>query len=201
VHHPEKLTKEHLNYNKLRLSVTPNSLLINIINHYRRNYGVQRDRHIIHSRNQPNLGAAIFQAAIAKDDSGKKHGHQNLIKPDLLQQFAIHLCEEEESFRRARSFDDIINNIKKNVDKRPTLKGVGELTIYDTALRIGSFLGLTPDKIYLHRGTRKGARKLIVNLRGKHYINKNELPVPLQDPTLSEAEIEDILCIYKDRFR
>ena len=37
---------------------------------------------------------------------------------------------------------------------------MGELVVYDTALRIGARFGLEPEKVYVHRGTREGVRKL-----------------------------------------
>jgi hypothetical protein len=44
------------------------------------------------------------------------------------------------------------------------IKGFGELAVYDCSLRVGSYLNLLPDKIYLHAGTRKGAEALKMNV-------------------------------------
>jgi|JI6StandDraft_1071083.scaffolds.fasta_scaffold240198_1 hypothetical protein len=176
------------------------TFLNNIIRHYKTNFGVLKDPHITHCRNQANLGAAIYQAAIAKDINNKKHSHQHLIKVDLLTLFAVHLCQDEISFRNSKSFDEIKHTIEKNVQARSTLKGIGELTIYDTAIRIGAYKGLLPDKIYLHRGTRIGAQKLIPHRKLNSFIVKTDLPIPFHTHNLTEAEIEDILCIYKDKF-
>jgi len=80
------------------------------------------------------------------------------------------------------------------------VKGVGELTIYDTANRIGAHLGLKPEHIYLHAGTKKGAEKLLGHrIKAKH-INAHDLPPAFQNKALSNAALEDILCIYKDQF-
>ncbi|MEO0269567.1 MAG: hypothetical protein ABIN73_07505 [candidate division WOR-3 bacterium] len=56
----------------------------------------------------------------------------------------------------------------------------------------------SPDKVYLHAGTKEGAKNLGLNTKGKKALQINELPKELKD--LSPIEIEDILCIYRDKF-
>ena len=58
------------------------------------------------------------------------------------------------------------------------------------------FLSLSPDHVYLHAGTRKGAQAL--GLQGAT-VHKNDLPPEFR--RLSPAEIEDCLCIYKARIQ
>jgi hypothetical protein len=70
------------------------------------------------------------------------------------------------------------------------------LTIYDTALRIGASLGLEPQSVYLHAGTRFGARRLGLDWRAET-IPVSALPPPLRK--LKPREIEDLLCIFADR--
>ena len=72
------------------------------------------------------------------------------------------------------------------------------MAIYDTALRIGAKLHLEPDQVYLHRGTREGARRLGIG-SSERSIPANRLPPPLRQ--LKAREIEDVLFIYKDEFR
>lgn len=43
--------------------------------------------------------------------------------------------------------------------------GIGELYVYDTAFRIGAYLRLPPTRVYLHAGTRDGARALQLDYR------------------------------------
>ncbi len=71
---------------------------------------------------------------------------------------------------------------------------VGELTVYDTALRIGAHFGLEPTRVYLHAGTRVGARVLDLDDR-QSTIEMDELSAPMQ--RLLAREAEDLLCIYK----
>lgn len=76
-------------------------------------------------------------------------------------------------------------------------KRVGDLAIYDVAERIGHYAGVAPNLVYLHQGARVGARAVVPSLRGSTF-SRDELPAPLR--SLSAAELEDVLCIYKDRF-
>jgi hypothetical protein len=73
---------------------------------------------------------------------------------------------------------------------------VGELMVYDTALRIGAFLKLEPVSVYLHAGTKTGAKALGLTVSGKKNINVTDLPKEFRK--LKPHEIEDCLCIYKD---
>jgi hypothetical protein len=66
--------------------------------------------------------------------------------------------------------------------------------VYDTALRIGAKLGLEPEVVYLHRGTRRGVRALGLDA-DRTFVALGELPHELR--ALRPHEIEDCLCIYK----
>ena len=93
--------------------------------------------------------------------------------------------------RRATSFDDLFDLVDKHI---LPIQGIGPLTVYDTALRIGARLGLSPTRVYLHAGTRAGARELGLDAQ-RGTIEMDELPEPLRQ--LSPREAEDLLCIYK----
>ncbi len=92
----------------------------------------------------------------------------------------------------ARSFADLITRVANAV--RPVC-GIGELYIYDTALRLGGHLRLLPREVYLHAGTRRGAQALGLDPRSESVPPHCFRPV-LQ--RLRPHEIEDVLCIYKD---
>jgi hypothetical protein len=57
--------------------------------------------------------------------------------------------------------------------------GIGELYVYDTALRIGAKLGVFPEKVYLHAGARIGVRNLGRDAR-KTALRIASLPRPAQ---------------------
>lgn len=73
------------------------------------------------------------------------------------------------------------------------VRGIGDLAVYDFAHRIGAYLRHAPEAVYLHAGTREGAR--VLNLGGET-VDLSQLPAELRK--LSAAEIEDCLCIYRD---
>lgn len=53
---------------------------------------------------------------------------------------------------------------------------------------------MEPERVYIHAGTRAGARALGL-YRRQEYLEPEELPEPFQ--RLRPAEVEDCLCIYK----
>ena len=111
-----------------------------------------------------------------------------------MQAFEINLLSDIRSIKKAENFDDLLNIIE-----RAAPKGIGELMVYDTAVRVGAFLNLSPDKIYLHAGTKTGLKKLNGKFKGKT-ITKNQLPEPFKSSSLDCYELEDVLCIYKNEF-
>ena len=151
------------------------------------------DTLLIDCLNSESLEKAIERAATARDFNSKKHSHQNLIQNSTLSKFADAILDKIDQIRTVKSFDDLISMVQSC-----KVKGIGPLAIYDTAQRIGCYLEIYPDKIYLHSGTRTGAEILLGPIKG-NYIMPNQLPQPFQIKDLSASEIEDILCIYKDR--
>src|SRR5262249_18507831 len=96
--------------------------------------------------------------------------------------------------RSCTNFDELLTLVEAVLDP---IAGVGEMYAYDSALRIGAKLGRLPTKVYLHRGTREGARRLGLPSQARA-LNLDAFPEPLRD--LPPHELEDILCIYKDVF-
>lgn len=148
----------------------------------RRYYAVQR-----------SLADVVRIAALSKIPGGKRHPHQRRIPGAVLRQaadaFDAALSASAGGFLDLRSFDDLHESVRAVIGP---IHGVGKLMVYDVATRIGAHLGLEPELIYLHAGTRDGARAL--GLRGT-IIRKSDLPKAFQ--ALSPGEIEDCLCIYK----
>lgn len=59
-------------------------------------------------------------------------------------------------------------------------------------------MGIYPKMVYVHAGTRAGAKAMGLDIR-RPYLKLDELPTPLR--TLPAHEIEDLLCIFKDRLK
>lgn len=102
------------------------------------------------------------------------------------------LLAAEEQLASAKSFDALHALVESLI---LNIRGVGELMVYDTTVRLAAYRGLEPTDVYLHAGTRAGARALGVDHRARS-IPRRSLPAPLR--RLPATELEDILCIYKD---
>ena len=135
---------------------------------------------------------AIRFAATARDTRGNKHSHQRRINPKYLSMFCDRILLKKDEIKDIRNFYELFKTIQAC-----KVKYIGELCIYDTSHRIGAFLGVLPDAIYLHNGTKIGANKILGKIKG-FQIFKDMLPTPFNRDGLSNAEIEDILCIYKE---
>jgi|ERR1051326_18115 hypothetical protein len=139
---------------------------------------------------------ALEHAALATDWQGRKYQHQWRIQSHVLQQSYTALFGVQKAIRHATSFKELHRIIEQATSR---IHGLGELYIYDTALRIGAHLKQEPTDIYLHAGTRQGARALgyrgpgplsLVNLRPEH---KELLRLPAH-------QIEDFLCLFREEF-
>lgn len=142
-----------------------------------------------------SLEEAIARAAYAETKDGKRQSHQRLITHNAISEAQQKLRESVLRIERCSNFDDLHELIK---DLLSQVKGVGELYCYDTARRIAAYLKLSPDRVYLHRGTRVGARALELDV-SRGYLALSELPVPLR--SLTPDDIEDFLCIYKSKLK
>jgi hypothetical protein len=159
-----------------------------IIAHYLANYSDNSDRELRFYRRQRTLDDALENASLARLSSGKRAHHQRRLSASTLN--AAWIALQQCDFDACNDFHELFCLIDETV--RP-IDGIGELYVYDTALRIGAFLRLIPDRVYLHAGVRVGARAL--GFTGGDYILCSDLPVEFT--ALQPHQIEDCLCIYK----
>ena len=132
-------------------------------------------------------------AALAINSRGKRYSHQRRLSRSVLERACTLLLANESKLTQCKDFDQLHSFLEALL---APIKGIGALYVYDTALRIGAKLGLLPSKVYLHAGTRVGARALGLDSKAKA-IEILQLPEELQQ--LAPYEIEDALCIFKDR--
>jgi hypothetical protein len=143
-----------------------------------------------------SLGQAIERACLSQLPSGRgakllRHPHQRRIPGAILAEAARILGNREVELAAARTFDRVLEIVDDAISPIP---GVGELLVYDVAYRVGGFLGLQPDRVYLHPGTREAAHALgLPTNRGS--IPLSEFPAALR--SLRADQIEDVLCIYR----
>jgi len=125
----------------------------------------------------------------------KRNPHQCRIKCKILASGKDELLTMVHELRKATDFVSIYELVN-DVSRR--ICGLGELWTYDVALRIGWYLRIKPDVVYLHRGAMKGAKNM--GLQGlRATMRKQSFPVEFS--RLEPYEIEDFLCICKDELK
>ncbi|MDX6611631.1 MAG: hypothetical protein QOD75_817 [Blastocatellia bacterium] len=163
-----------------------------IIRDYQIRHRTNSQRELIWFRDQPSLEAAIVTAARARDKHGKRYVHQNRIRQEALPKAEAHLLARQNELRSCSCFHELWLLIKDTLE---LIYGIGELYVYDASLRIGAYLDLRPERVYLHSGTRWGARVFGFETRNRKWLELTKLPEILQK--MPAHEIEDILCIYR----
>lgn len=92
------------------------------------------------------------------------------------------------------SFKELYNAVKSF--KR---KGIGDLTIYDTATMLGCPTGVFPEAVYLHAGAAKGAST--IGIEGEVVEKSVFIAIYPAFEMLEPIQIEDFLCIYKNQLK
>lgn len=159
-----------------------------IVNDYIRTQRPYAREEMQNYENEPNPTAAIRRAALCETKDGKRHAHQRRIPRGLLEHVETKLQAIRRKLSDAADFDALHHLIEEEIGG---MKGIGALTVYDIAQRIGAYFGKTPERVYLHAGVRVGARAL--GIVGDSFDPKI-LPKPFA--RLATSEIEDCLCIY-----
>ncbi len=164
-----------------------------IVRHFIQEHRPRAAKHLQFYKDQPSLKAAIEMATPAKLPNGKRFSHQRRTPQRALEKARD--CLLATDLQECTSFSELIERVNSTIRD---IKGIGELTIYDTARHIGAYLGLEPEVVYLHRGTREGAKAIGLGTRRKT-LRVEEFPEPFHN--LTPGEIEDCLCIYKEALR
>ncbi len=124
-----------------------------------------------------------------------KGGHQYCISKRAINNAVKKLNNAKILSTKYNNFEVLYNDVRNAIGK---IKGIGDLTIYDTALRLGFIMFpivLPEEYIYLARGAKRGAE----NLLGKavHYREHFSIFTPYFG-NLSSHFIEDFLCIMDE---
>lgn len=162
-----------------------------LIDEYEADGAIRLRNELEYYRSIKSFADVIVLATQGLGPERSMHKHQCRLGYDLLRQQAAVLVESATLLRQSRSFKELYASIESL-----RLYGVGPLACYDTAIRLGSWLGLMPTEIYLHCGARQGYRALGLMPRGR-IAEIGSLPLVLQ--RLTAVDLEDFLCIYKDR--
>lgn len=139
------------------------------------------------------LQEAISYAALARDEESK-FSHQYRVQNQSLEESRSRLLRAAYRIQACQTFHELYMLVESLILPVP---GIGALTVYDTALRIGFWMRLEPEYIYLHAGTREGARNLGLPVNSA-YLEMHQIPKALRN--LTPDQIESIFCIYKNSF-
>ncbi|HHB1654679.1 TPA: hypothetical protein ACOQ0H_003864 [Bacillus cereus] len=154
------------------------------------NYQLQELMFYTKYKNTPEK--LIHLIAWSITSNGKTHPHQYRIKRTVKEHVEKYLLNNYDKIQQIKDFDTLMKLFRG-------ITGVGPLTSYDMATRLGFCFGITPKKIYLHRGTYIGAKNLLGNkVTGRSFLKLKDLPKELHH--LTPLQIEDFLCIYKEAF-
>lgn len=161
-----------------------------IVNDYVRKYrdGARRELHGF--ERERSLSAAIRRAALCQREDGKRYSHQRRIPGRVLEEAELRLQAAERSLAKVADFETLFRLLDEKIGG---IHGIGALTVYDIAHRIGAYLRKEPTRVYLHAGTKVGA--LALGIEGD--VLDPEI-LPKQFMRLSAAEVEDCLCLYKN---
>lgn len=166
-----------------------------IVEHYRRGAHHRELEEAWWRAEKRPFSEIINRVGWAKLEDDRRHPHQRRIKKDALAECIEALRDAEQKLREARNFLELFWVVEKAFDK---IDGAGELAVYDAADRLGHYFNHTPTLIFMHAGTRKGARKIRGPYRREEAwaMHARELPDGLKELTCRGAE--DVLCSYKD---
>lgn len=167
--------------------------LASIAEDYIERYRAPAQRELSYYARQRSVTDAIDRAALSSLPNGKRHPHQRRIPGRVLNAARNALLRRAHILNNASSFAELHSQVANTIG---AIHGIGALATYDISQRIGAYLKLEPKMVYLHAGTREGARAL--GIRGD-IVERNQLPFALR--RLSPAELEDCLCIYKRALR
>ena len=144
---------------------------------------------------------AIKKATRSRFDA-RKHPHQKRIPNDVLENFLLEIKRYSRKLNNLTYFHDIFELISCIGSQ---IKGIGKLTNYDVSLRIAFYLyhkteveSVLPTKVYLHSGALVGAKRILNKIPQSKIVEVNAFPKAIQK--LKPYEIEDFLCVYKDKF-
>ena len=152
-----------------------------------------RDTVVDYCKKSESFTQAIERACRCRNELGKKHNHQSKVQDKILMAWAARLIEKLPPM--FKDFDDLYDTLYAL-----RIKGIGPVTHYDVATRIGAYLNLEPEQLYLHAGVLDGWKLLhdtrIYNMRSWPFrIERYHWPKALR--ALPADQVEDLLCAYR----
>lgn len=165
---------------------------------------VKRDDVVEYCREAPNWGTAVDRACRSRRPNGKMHNHQSKVKEADRRTFGFRIENEWPTPNNGwpETFDGFHDRLE---EIRP--HGIGPVTTYDVAVRVGAFLKLEPESLYLHAGVRQGWLALCpvepfgYARRWAGFKRISASTWPTEFTGWKADELEDFLCTYRELFR
>lgn len=176
----------------------------------------RRDMVWEYCKDASSLREAIQRACDSRAADGKMHNHQSRVTAYARKQLEKNLVDGGIQWMMMLkqgqvNTDDYFDAIHDLVEESKPLSGIGPVTVYDVATRIGAYLDIHPTSLYLHAGVRQGLYALFEATDqwwggGRSWAQVHRVPranlvgwYPALD-ALPTDEIEDFLCTYRDVF-
>jgi len=141
-----------------------------------------------------SIEKAIQKATNSILADNKMSHHQRRIGKTLLEKWKLKLISKKQEIKVCDSFIELYDLIKE-YSQGNQIERIGQLCVYDTSLRLSSFLELEVDKVHLQCGALRGAKNLGLKVKQGILID-----VPIVFSSLSCPDIENLLCVFKDKF-
>ena len=163
----------------------------------------------------PDFATAVRRAVEARDAVGKHHNHQSKVDITARRKFGAKIIKRRKEIERLVQWSKA-NPVKSGLDGYSCFdaihdlldeikpRGIGPVTVYDVATRVGAYLGIEPESVYLHAGVKQGIKAL--EEKGIMDSGTSRLPrVPMYlfPPPWDEMkadDVEDMLCTYREVF-
>lgn len=165
------------------------------------------DQVITYCADSDSLQLAVQRAVESRDENGKHHNHQSKVDITARRLFGRRIVRGAQAGRMPTDhFDDMHDWMDAH---KPY--GIGPVTVYDVAVRVGAYLGIEPTSVYMHAGVRQGMSALISAVDfpmddlydTSALVRSGRFPVDLFPPPLDKMradDVEDILCTYREVF-
>ena len=148
-----------------------------------------RDTVVDYCIKSANFEEAVNRACRCRNEEGKKHNHQSKVQDVVLMRWKDKIINGI-NVDNIRDFDQLFDTLE-------LLKiwGIGPVTHYDVATRIGAWLKLEPEQLYLHAGVLDGWKLLYGKGQWPFRVKRDFWPEELR--VLPADQVEDLLCAYR----
>jgi hypothetical protein len=140
----------------------------------------------------PNLSTAITRACDGRRRDGKLFKKGSCVRTESKKQLAAALRVKIDTLRKAKTFEDIYGVVEAT-----QVWGIGRMSVYAIAERIGAFLEIKPKEyLYLHAGPLEGWMRLMGYRPAEGRVAVSILPKPFR--TIELYHVENLLCEYRE---